>query len=541
MKKFVAGLVTVGVVGVAIITLNGDNIRALMGMSADCLAGDTSVARRTKASKGDALERKKLVNFAAANDGYGDEVPAASPLGNTHQSLAPNAFTLAASDHLSTFAIDVDTAAYALGRRSLNEGHLPVPASVRVEEWVNAFKYDLPAPADAPFAVHLEGAPSPYIQGRTLLKVALQGRRVANADRKPAHLVFLVDTSGSMQSADRLPLAQDSLRILLAHLNPRDTVALATYAGDTRVVLEPTSAENKERIEAAIDSLQSGGGTAMGSGMELAYAMAVRQVRKGDVTRVIVLTDGDANIGKNVSAESMLASVKGYVQDGVTLTTVGFGMGNYRDSTLEQLADKGNGQSVYIDSLAEAHRVFGRDVASTLEPIALDAKVQVDFDPKAVVRYRLVGYENRAVADADFRNDEVDGGELGAGHSVTALYELELAPGVGSLGTVFVRGQLPDTRRPFEVNAPITRAVFAESLASASTELRFATAVALAADHLRGNGAQTDWPLSRIAALAAGATRQDSDRQELVELLEKAAALERRGAGVATARVDSVY
>ncbi|MCC6337195.1 MAG: von Willebrand factor type A domain-containing protein, partial [Myxococcales bacterium] len=400
-------------------------------------------------------------------------------------------------------------------------------ASVRVEEWVNAFKYRLAAPSDAPFAVHVEGAPSPFDRTRTLVKVALKGREVHNRDRKPAHLVFLVDTSGSMAPVDRLPLAQKCLRILTEQLNAADTVALVTYAGHVRVALAPTPATKQAIIHRAIDSLSSGGGTAMGSGMELAYQLAVRQVQPGHVSRVIVLTDGDANIGANVTAAQMLAAVKGYVQEGVTLTTVGFGMGNYRASALEQLADSGNGHAVYIDGEQEAQRVFGAEVAGTLEYLAKDVKVQVAFAPAVVKSYRLLGYENRDVKDADFRDDKVDGGELGSGHAVTALYEVELTGEGGDLGTVTVRGLDVDTSKPFEVSSPLAREALAETLAGSSKDLRFATAVALAADVLRGNPV-AEYPLSRIAQLAEDAADERPERLEFASLVRKAHALKER-------------
>lgn len=524
-----AGLTAVA--GLAVLSLFGDNFRNLFGMSADALAGDISVERRTTKSKGDALEMKKLSNFAGEYGGYAG---APSPSSFTH--VEPNRATDTRADALSTFAIDVDTASYTFARRVIEQNGLPPADSVRVEEWVNAFRYSQAAPKDAPFAVHVEGAPSPFDRARALVKVSLKGREVSNRDRKPAHLVFLVDTSGSMHSADKLPLAQQSLRVLTAMLNARDTVSLVTYAGDTRVVLEPTPGSEKATINAAIDSLTAGGGTAMGSGMELAYRLAVRDVRPGHVSRVIVLTDGDANIGANLTAEQMLASVRAYVQEGVTLTTVGFGMGDYRASALEQLADKGNGQALYIDSEKAARRVFGVDVAGTLQTIAKDVKVQVAFDPAVVKSYRLVGYENRAVADEDFRNDSVDGGELGSGHAVTALYEVQLTGAGGDLGTVAVRGLLPDTSQPFEVSAPLARRALAETLQDASSDFRFATAVALAADVLRGNPV-TEYPLSRVAQLAEDAADGRDERFEFVKLVRRAHELRSRGV-VAQARVD---
>jgi Ca-activated chloride channel family protein len=278
----------------------------------------------------------------------------------------------------------------------------------------------------------------------------------------------------------------------------------------------------------------------MVSGMSLAYGMAERQVAPTTTTRVLVFTDGDANIGATSPAE-ILASVKKAVAKGVTLTTVGFGMGNYRDSTLERLADSGNGQSVYIDSITEARRVFSRDVASTLEYIAKDVKVQVDFDADAVSEYRLVGYENRDVRDQDFRNDEVDGGELGAGHSVTALYEVALNPKAGFLGRVTVRGQRPDGRGAFEVSQPMKRDQLAPTLADASTELRFATAVALCADVLRGNGGAADWPLPRIVDLAREATASRPEREEFVALMSSVLKLQQGGAPVAARSQGGAY
>lgn len=510
--KIVAVVFCTGALALGVITLAGDNLRTLFGQSSNALAGESVVARRTTHSNND-LERKSLRNFAG-NDSNG---------ASSFEAVTPNPTTLAALDHRSTFAIDVDTASYTYARRVLSQNQRPEPASIRVEEWVNAFHYSLRAPSDEPFAVEVEGAPSPYDASKTLLRVALQGRRVDPVDRKPAHLVFLVDTSGSMQSVDRLPLAKKSLAILVSNLNARDTVAIATYAGDTRVVLEPTKASERATILGAIERLSAGGGTAMGSGMELAYRMAVQQVRRGEVSRVIVLTDGDANIGRNVTSEQILASIKSSVDEGVTLTTVGFGMGNYRAAALEQLADHGNGQALYIDSERAAKQVFGEGLAGTIETIAKDVKVQVDFDQSVVERYRLLGYENRAVADADFRNDRVDGGELGAGHSVTALYELTLKR-PGSLGTVYVRGLHPDTNTPFELATAMPRTVVHRDLVQASADLRFATSVALAADLLRGNTA-TDWPLERIVELARDASEGIDERLEFASLLRRATQL----------------
>lgn len=478
-----------------IVQLYGDNIRRLFGMSADALAGDSNISQR----------------------GWPRVAPSN---GDTHAMVAPHRAVLTAADRLSTFAIDVDTASYSYGRQALRDGLLPRPESVRVEEWVNAFGYDLPGPKEAPFGVHTALARSPF-GDKALLKVSLQGRRIANQDRLPAHLVFLVDTSGSMAGEARLGLAKESMRILVGSLNPRDTVALVTYAGDTRDVLAPTPARDRHTILQAIDSLTAGGGTAMGSGMQLAYAHAVRQVQSGAVSRVLVFTDGDANIGRTGHAD-ILEAVKDKVKEGVMLTTVGFGLGNYRAATLERLADSGNGQALYIDSRDEAVKVFGAEgVAGTLEAIAKDVKVQVELSPERVRSWRLVGYENRDVADADFKNDAVDGGELGAGHSVTALYELELLGGPGRLGTVRVHGLKLAGAGSFDVEAPIASQAELPALEDAEVELRFAAAVALAADLLRRPDPDAE-QLGALVRLAAGATRSLKERSEYVGLMQGA-------------------
>jgi Ca-activated chloride channel family protein len=512
MKKMMFGVCLTCCVALGVsVTFFGDCMRNHFGMSASALAGETSTERR--------VEHKRVKTFAKEfPDNGAGEVTFGAP---SFVRLTPNGAVETRVDHLSTFAVDIDTASYTYARRTLQSHQRPEPASVRVEEWVNAFHYTLQAPSDAPFAAWADGAPSPFDPDTYVLKVALQGRRVANTDRKPAHLVFLVDTSGSMSGTDRLELAQRSLHVLVDHLNARDTVAIATYAGSTQVILEPTSAERRSTIHAAIDTLSTGGGTAMGSGMELAYSMAMKQVRRGEVSRVLVLTDGDANIGPNTTGQTILQSIKGYVDEGVTLTTVGFGMGNYRAAQLERLADMGNGQSLYIDSIAAAQKAFGTDLSSTIEQIARDVKVQVDFDPNVVETYKLLGYENRDVRDGHFRDDSVEGGALGAGHSVTAMYELKLRNEHDSLGVIHVRGLNPETRQPFEVATRIGRSAIATSLFAGSDDLRFATAVALAADTLRGN-AHEAWPLARIIELAQFATRGDAARAEFVSLMRLA-------------------
>ncbi|HEU0036755.1 MAG TPA: VWA domain-containing protein [Kofleriaceae bacterium] len=441
-----------------------------------------------------------------------------------------NAWTIAAKDRVSTFAADVDTASYTICRRKLEDGTLPPRASVRVEEMVNYFRYKFPEPAAAtPFAVVIDGAVSPFASDRHILRVGIATKSKSIVERKPAHLVFLVDTSGSMDSPDKLELAKRSLRILVDNLREQDTVAIATYAGDTRLVLPATEATHKRAIVDAIDSLSSGGSTAMGSGLDLAYQEAMKGLKGDAISRVIVLSDGDANVGAGTH-EEMLQIIGGRAKEGVTLSTIGFGMGNYKDSLMEQLANKGNGNNYYIDGLSAAKKVFQEQLASTLEVVAKDVKLQVDFDPALVQRYRLIGYENRDVADRDFRNDKVDAGEVGAGHQVTAMYEVELTPlgkQLGVYATVRTRHKEPRgeraTERAFQMAKPATGA-----FADASEDLRFAFAVAAFADVLRGGTDAKTWSLSKIHELARAAAGNDPERQAFVQLVAKAIALSPR-------------
>ncbi|RKH11002.1 DUF3520 domain-containing protein [Corallococcus sp. CA053C] len=454
-----------------------------------------------------------------------DEDKSLNEGGNTFEAYKPNAFTETTKDALSTFAADVDTASYSMARRYLQQGQLPPATAVRVEEFVNYFKYRYAPPEEGAFTVHLEGAPSPFNARRHFVRVGVQGKVVSRSQRKPAHLVFLVDTSGSMASSDKLPLALESIKIAVKNLNENDTVALVTYAGSTRDVLAPTPATDVKKIHAALDTLAAGGGTAMGSGMETAYKHAVKKASGSVVSRVVVLTDGDANIGPNLSAKDMLASVQKYVSEGVTLTTVGFGMGNYHDSLMEQLADKGNGNSFYVDSMKEARKVFETQLTGTLEVIAKDVKFQVEFNPKAVSRYRLMGYENRDIADKDFRDDKVDAGEIGAGHTVTALYEVELTGEAQELATVRIRAKAPNGTEAKEQAFPLTRSQLKASLEAASPDFRFAVAVGATADILRAAPAAEGWSLATAQKLAESAVGTDSDRTEFVKLITQARAL----------------
>jgi Ca-activated chloride channel family protein len=464
--------------------------------------------------------------------GPADMAPAPEPNSEGYKDYGVNAWVDTARDHLSTFAADVDTASYTIARRKLTEGVLPPEAAVRVEEFVNYFEYAYAAPDGArPFSVGIDAAPSPFNPGRHIVRVGVSTKARSVAERKPANLVFLVDVSGSMTSSDKLDLAKRSLRILVDNLKDGDTVSLVTYAGSTRVVLERTGLDKKNEILAAIEDLTAGGSTAMASGIELAYQQALRGLEGDAISRVIVLSDGDANVG-NTSHEEILAAIASKVREGVTLSTVGFGMGNYKDETMEQLANKGNGNNYYIDTLSQAKRVFQEQLGGTLEVVAKDVKLQVDFDPRQVARYRLVGYENRNIADDDFRVDAVDAGEIGAGHQVTAVYEVELKETItadvtadDALLTVRVRHKAPEGKEASEAAFGFTSRQLGERFDAASADFRFAFAVAAFAEVLRGSEDAEHWSLAEIRAIADAAAGGDPDRQELVALIDQAISL----------------
>lgn len=358
-------------------------------------------------------------------------------------------------DNLSTFALDVDTGSYTIMRNYLSEGNLPPPESVRVEEYVNFFDqgYENP-PAHQAFGINIDGAPSPFTQTERyhMLRVGIQGYQVPDYERKDASLTFVIDVSGSMDMDNRLGLVKRSLELLVEQLRPTDQVSIVVYGSDARVLLDPVSGSDKGTILSAIYSLYPEGATNAEAGIRLGYQMAMRAFNPNGINRVVLCSDGVANVGET-GPEAILEEVQHYVDEGVTLTTIGFGMDNYNDVLMEQLADNGNGFYAYVDDMREARSLFIDNLTGTLQTIALDAKVQVDFNPNVVSHYRLVGFENRAIADHDFRDNRVDAGEIGAGHSVTALYEVKLYPeAYGNIATVFMRWQDPDTRQVVETS-----------------------------------------------------------------------------------------
>lgn len=430
-----------------------------------------------------------------------------------------NPFVDTEDDHFSTFAIDVDDASYVMARSYLGRGAIPPDDAVRTEEFVNHFNHNYQAPHDEPFRIYVEGSPSRFGQNCQMLKIGIKGSEIAPENRKSANLVFVVDISGSMDREDRLSLVKQALRLLVDELRPDDRVGIVVYGSNGRVHLQPTWASNNFEIVRAIEQLQSGGSTNAEEGLKLGYKMADECFEKGKINRVILCSDGVANVG-TTKAEDLLKWIKGYADRGITLSSIGFGMGNYNDIMLEKLGNRGNGYYAYVGNLPEAKRIFVDNLTGNLQVIARDVKIQVDFDPKVVRSYRLLGYENRDVADEDFRNDAVDGGEIGSGHEVTALYEIKFHEGAerSDIGKVFVRFKDPDNGEVTEVNRSIGRNVFNSEFASSSREFRMAACAAEFAEMLRKSywAKEGTWDdlLGEVRLLVG-----QSDSNELVELL----------------------
>ena len=431
-------------------------------------------------------------------------------------------------DHLSTFALDVDTGSYTIMRNYLKEGNLPPSDSVRVEEYVNYFDQGYPnPPGHQAFGITVDGAPSPFTETERyqMMRVGLQGYQVPAEERKDAALTFVIDVSGSMDMDNRLGLVKRSLELLVEQLRPWDTVGIVVYGTDARVVLEPTSGSDKERILEAIYRLQPEGVTNAEAGIRLGYKMAMHAYKPDGINRLILCSDGVANVGET-GPEEILAEVRHYVEEGVTLTTVGFGMDNYNDVLMEQLADNGDGFYAYVDDLREARRLFIDQITGTLQTIAKDAKVQVEFNPEVVKRYRLVGFENRAVADEDFRDNSVDAGEIGAGHSVTALYEIKLYPeAYGRVATVFLRWQDPDTGQVVELSRDFDSSEFANEFQEADPYFQRSVVVAEYAEILKKSYWAENSTLSTVYREAERISEYlpwDEDMGEFMELIRRA-------------------
>ncbi|RON15434.1 hypothetical protein BK660_27975 [Pseudomonas brassicacearum] len=497
----------------------------------EAVMADTSMAKRS-------VRPAPVASFAPESlpPGYRDEQR------EQYQALADNPIHSVTEAPVSTFSADVDTGAYANVRRLLNQGRLPPDGAVRLEEMVNYFPYDYALPTDgSPFGVTTELAPSPWNPHTRLLRIGIKASDRAVAELAPANLVFLVDVSGSMDRREGLPLVKSTLKLLVDQLREQDRVSLVVYAGDSRVVLEPTSGREKAKIRTAIDQLTAGGSTAGASGIELAYQMAQQAFIPKGINRILLATDGDFNVGiSNFDSLKQMAVDKR--KTGVSLTTLGFGVDNYNEHLMEQLADAGDGNYAYIDNLREARKVLVDQLGSTLAVVAKNVKLQVEFNPAQVSEYRLLGYENRALKREDFSNDKVDAGEIGAGHTVTALYEIVpkgekgwleplrygqpesvVSGNTGELAMLRVRYQLPEGGNSRLIERPIT-----DSQASkASDDLRFAAAVAAFSQQLKDGRYTGDFSLKDTQALARGARGEDRFglRAEFVQLVELAQSL----------------
>ncbi|MFZ2103409.1 MAG: VWA domain-containing protein [Oricola sp.] len=477
---------------------------------------------------------------------------AETPNRDRFESFKTNGVKTVAEEPVSTFSIDVDTASYAFVRRSLMEGRLPDPDSVRVEELINYFPYSYPLPEsrDAPFGVNVSVMPTPWNADTKLMHIGIQGHDVVPATRPAANLVFLIDVSGSMDAPDKLPLLKSAFRLLLDKLDERDTVAIVTYAGNAGTVLEPTRASERETILEAIDNLQPGGSTAGAAGIEEAYRLARKAKVDGGVNRVMLATDGDFNVGAS-SDEELKRIIEQRREDGIFLSVFGFGEGNYNDALMQTLAQNGNGTAAYIDTLAEAQKTLVEEAGSTLFPIAKDVKIQVEFNPATVAEYRLIGYETRALNREDFNNDKVDAGDIGSGHSVTALYvitpvgspavstdplrygEAEKpvatdAAGSGEYAFLKLRYKLPEGTKSTLVTTPVGAAQELPSLDAAGNDTRFSVAVAAFGQKLHGTDAVADYSWKDIGDLAAGARGDDpyGYRSEFVRLVGLAKSLD---------------
>jgi len=454
--------------------------------------------------------------------------PTPTPTQNLHQDVAPHELTQTSEEKMSTFALDVDIASYTIGRQALNGGFWPSPQSVRVEEWINYFDADIPVEKGETFGAMVEAAPNP-LSGEPdtyLMRIALKA--TTPEKRKPWSLTLLVDTSGSMGPANRLPLAKYAMKQLVDQMRAGDTISLVTYAGSNEVKLASTS--DKTKLRQAIDGLVAAGGTAMGSGMVLAYQEALKSQKSDAVNRVIVFSDGDANIG-NTTPDKILETIRTKREDGITMMTVGMGNGRYNDAMMERLANEGDGKYVYIDSHREAEKVFGWQAVSWMEDVATDARAQVEFNPETVLAWKQIGYENRQMAHADFRNDAKDAGEVGAGHLVTALYELKVKNTNAKLADIRLRYKKDGV---FEERSwTLDGSSVHPKISDASADFQFVAAVAGTAALLRaGRGHRDDqpqlafgWPL--IGELlepysSEGRTPAQKARNEFYGMVQKA-------------------
>ena len=460
----------------------------------------------------------------------------------TYKEIKENSFVAVAQQPVTTFSADVDRAAYANVRRIIGYGQIPPKDAVRIEEMVNYFDYDYPAPEEgsvSPLRVSPELAPAPWNPNHLLLRIGLQAKKIDLAKAPPSNIVFLIDVSGSMDEENKLPLLQSSFKMLLGQLRPDDKVAIVTYANGTKVALPSTSVKAKEKIIKVLDNLYASGGTSGGKGIQLAYEQAQKSFIKNGNNRIILATDGDFNIGINNTTD-LEKFIEKQRESGIYMSVLGFGMGNYRDDMAETIADKGNGNYAYIDNITEAKKVLVNELSGTLFAVAKDVKLQLEFNPKYVKEYKLIGYENRMLANEDFTNDKKDAGEIGAGHTVTALYELVPSDGKvaqslryqaqelnekgkgNELGFLKIRYKDPKVKdaKSVEITEPL---VFnKKALKETSTDYRFAASVAEFGILLRDNSNKANATYDQVIELAEGAIGKDPEgyRKEFVRLVK---------------------
>ncbi len=490
-------------------------------------AGETTTAQRSVAPSTTVVDGSTVTQ---AEGGFFGQEPSTNPdpdpdpdaeSDNTFRDYGVRPFVATDADPLSTFALDVDTASYSIGRQWLTSGALPPPDSVRVEEYLNSFRYDHTAPAEG-LNVEVDGGPSPYDPDNVIIRVGVQAERVSNAERANASLTFVIDTSGSMDRSNRLELVKTSLRGLTEELEARDTVSIVTYADDARVLLPPTAVRAEDEILDAIDRLRPTGSTNLEAGLEAGYRLADESFQPGGINRVVLASDGVANVGLT-DPDGLAGLIRDDADRGIQLVTVGVGMGNFNDVVMEQLADQGDGFYAYINDEREAEKLFSDDLVSTLLTVAMDGKIQVEFNSEVVDEYRLIGFENRAVLDSDFRNDAVDAGELGAGHQTTALYELKLRPGRDGddrLGTVQLRWEDPEERSVRESRLILSRSIVDDRWSETDDDFRLAVTVAAFAELLRGSPHTGDISLTQVAQEANALSPGSGAIEELAQLIE---------------------
>jgi Ca-activated chloride channel homolog len=469
----------------------------------------------------------------------------------SYAEIHENAFKGAAKDPLSTFSIDVDRASYANIRRFINNGQRPPADAVRTEELINYFSYEYPQPGNEhPFSINTEISQAPWNSKHKLVQIGLQGRNIPMENLPPSNLVFLIDVSGSMEDPNKLPLVKESFGMLISQLREKDKVSIVVYAGAAGAVLEPTSGADKKKILDAIERLEAGGSTAGGAGLRLAYDFAGRNFIDGGNNRVIIATDGDFNVGES-SDDAMENLITKKREEGIFLTVLGYGMGNYKDSKLETLADKGNGNYAYIDNITEARKTLVSEFGGTLFTIAKDVKLQLEFNPAKVTAYRLIGYENRLLNNEDFNNDKKDAGELGSGHTVTALYEI-IPAGVksdfydidalkyqkpaedsaGMAGDELLTIKLRYKKPGGDVSKLIVHAVkdSNKTLDSTSDNFRFAASVAAFGMLLRESEYVKDYSYDQVVLLAQSARGKDEDgfRAEFINMAKSFGMISRK-------------